>query len=495
MSVSTHGGFSGRQLYFEKKAYLDSSGFPLVEPLDFYRDLFPVGSFERKGVESDQRGNGVIFHHNPTDKRRIHHDLIFDDLEVLKQHFGKPNIIVSPCSYFGSSKKNDNAHECFAIAIDIDEVGAKELRDLIYQAQNDILVMPSYIVNSGGGIHVYYIFNRPIPMYPKNRQFLKDLKTALTERVWNGYTSRIKAENRQYQGIVQGFRAVGTVSKYGNDCIVQAYKTGEKIDVDTLVNSLPFQPYFENSKRVAKSAQRCRELFNDPNYIKSLLSALSKSDLNVTLEEAKVLWKDWYEARIEQGLPRGGWIAHERVYYWWLNRLKTEITVGHRYNGILTLAIYAKKCNISEEQLRADAQSLFEYYDSLSRDESERFLQSDLEAALSVKTMDLQRITTKEISRLSAIQITPKIKRNTGKQKHKQKEHLQLARAKKKSLIDIGDESAKGGRPSKEFMIRLYVKQNPGEKNRTKIAKELGINRDTVAKWMKIIENEGLENG
>ena len=495
MSIPVRGVSSGRQLYFEKKAFLDSSGFPLVEPFEFYRDLFPVGSFERAGATSDQRGNGVIFHNNPTNRKRIHTELFFDDLEILKQHFGIPNVIVSPCSYFGSRKANNNAHECFAIAIDIDEVGEKELQDFIYQAQNKILVMPTYIVNSGGGIHVYYVFHKPIPMYPKNRDFLKNLKTALTDRVWNAYTSRIKPENRQYQGIVQGFRAVGTVSKYGNDCIVQAYKTGEKLDIDTLVSSLPLSSYSENSKKVAKSAQRCRELFENPAYVNSLLAALSKSELGVTLEEAKKLWPEWYERTVVQKLPPAGWVTNERVYYWWLERLKTEITVGHRYNAILTLSIYAKKCNIPEEQLRADAQSLFVYYDSLSKNESERFLQSELENALSVKNIDLRKITTKEITRLTALEITPKIKRNTGKRKHKQNKHLELARDRKKTLIAIGEESAKGGRPSKEFMIRLYVKQNPGEKNRTKIAKELGINRDTVAKWMKIIENEGLENG
>ena len=33
-------------------------------------------------------------------------------------------------------------------------------------------------------------------------------------------------------------------------------------------------------------------------------------------------------------------------------RIRDEIRVGHRYHGVMTLAIYAKKCGIEETELR-----------------------------------------------------------------------------------------------------------------------------------------------
>ena len=37
------------------------------------------------------------------------------------------------------------------------------------------------------------------------------------------------------------------------------------------------------------------------------------------------------------------------------SRIADEIRVGHRFYGIMTLAIYAKKCGIDEDELRRDA--------------------------------------------------------------------------------------------------------------------------------------------
>ena len=47
-----------RALYHEKNAHLDKF-LESVEPLEFYREVFPVGSFERKGHYEDAKGNGI----------------------------------------------------------------------------------------------------------------------------------------------------------------------------------------------------------------------------------------------------------------------------------------------------------------------------------------------------------------------------------------------------------------------------------------------------
>ena len=47
-----------RALYLEKNAWLDAN-YERIEPHAFYREIFPVGSFERKGHFEDEKGNGV----------------------------------------------------------------------------------------------------------------------------------------------------------------------------------------------------------------------------------------------------------------------------------------------------------------------------------------------------------------------------------------------------------------------------------------------------
>ena len=47
-----------RALYLEKNEWLDAH-YERIEPHAFYREIFPVGSFERRGHFEDEKGNGV----------------------------------------------------------------------------------------------------------------------------------------------------------------------------------------------------------------------------------------------------------------------------------------------------------------------------------------------------------------------------------------------------------------------------------------------------
>ena len=47
-----------RELYLEKNEHLAKFLEP-VTPFEFYREIFPVGSFERKGHFEDAKGNGI----------------------------------------------------------------------------------------------------------------------------------------------------------------------------------------------------------------------------------------------------------------------------------------------------------------------------------------------------------------------------------------------------------------------------------------------------
>ena len=47
-----------QELYREKNEHLEKFLEP-VTPFEFYREIFPVGSFERKGHFEDAKGNGI----------------------------------------------------------------------------------------------------------------------------------------------------------------------------------------------------------------------------------------------------------------------------------------------------------------------------------------------------------------------------------------------------------------------------------------------------
>ena len=189
-----------------------------------------------------------------------------------------------------------------------------------------MLVFDSSVVNSGTGLHLYYVLKEPVPMYPYNQKCLKELKYSLTRQIWNKFTSTIKEP--QMQGILQGFRVVGSGSKLGREYPVRAFRLGGPVELARLLDYIP-----------------------DSNGEQQRLEGLMRKS-RLSLAEAKEKYPDWYERRIIKKERRGRWTVKRDLYDWWLHRIADEIRVGHRFYGIMTLAIYAKKCGIDEDELR-----------------------------------------------------------------------------------------------------------------------------------------------
>ena len=206
-----------QDLYREKNEHLEKLLEP-VTPFEFYREIFPVGSFERKGHFEDEKGNGIAVTVPKAagialeikEEGKAKRYTITDELSELSKVFDTDFTIMSPLSYFGRRRCGKNARYLYALVFDLDGVGMPQLRDTLHQMNKEIIPKATFVVNSGTGLHLYYVLQDPVPMYPHNQKCLKELKYSLTRQIWNRFTSTIKEP--QLQGILQGFRVVGSGS-------------------------------------------------------------------------------------------------------------------------------------------------------------------------------------------------------------------------------------------------------------------------------------------
>ena len=452
-------------LYKEKNAHLEQF-LEQVSPFEFYREIFPEGSFERKGHYEDKKPNGIAVSlpgkggsvngialgiEGDGKARRY---IITDDLKMLEELMDTDFTIMAPISYYGKKRSGKFARFLYALVFDIDGVGMPQLRDVLHQMNKDILPKATFVVNSGTGLHLYYVLSEPVPMYPQNQHYLKELKYSLTRQIWNRYTSSIKQP--QMQGLMQGFRVVGSGTKLGKGYPVVAFQFGGRVELDDLLEYIP-----------ASNGER-----------QKLQGILKKSSMPLAL--AKEKYPDWYERRIVKGERRGRWTVKRDLYDWWLRRIQDEIRVGHRYHGIMTLAIYAKKCGIEEEELRQDAYSLLLPYDEMSIEEVNRFTREDVEAALSMFNEDYVTFPRDDIARLSGMSM-PVNKRNW----RKRKEHIQVMNTMKALKKQLG-EAVPVGRPqgSGTAQERVYQwRQQHPEGRKADCHRETGLDPKTIRKW------------
>lgn len=419
---------------------------------EFYRIIFPAGELATH-EEQEQQGkyNAIAVELLPKaneNKSNIKRYILTDELDYLEELEKKDNfIIISPISYAGRSRKAENARYIYAMAIDLDGMTREQnIIDLFYQMENDILPTPTLTVASGSGLHLYYCFEKPIPAFKNITKQLQAMKQDLTKKIWNKYTTSLY-DKPQLQSLFQGFRMCNGVTKNGGR--TRAFETGKKISIEEL------NYYVKDKSKVTEFTY--------------------KSEL--TLKEAAEKYPQWYDKRIIKKQPKGSWTCKKDLYNWWLRRLKEEIAEGHRYYGIMCLAIYAKKSGVSKEELEADAFSLLDRMEELTKEANNHFTREDILAALELYNDSYITFPIDTITQLTALPIE-KNKRNG----RKQADHIKLMNFVREEINNNKDWRNKDGRPTKENEVREWRQLHPAG-TKAECIKETGISKPTVYKY------------
>lgn len=306
---------------------------------------------------------------------------------------------------------------------------------------------PTYLISSGTGIHIYYVFEKQIPMFRNIVEQLEVLKRRLTWQAWTQGSS-VLHDNVQYESLFQGFRVVGTITKTGTRC--RAFKVGKKVTVEYLNRFVP-----------------------EDYRVKSMVY---QSDLR--LDKAKELYPEWYQRRVVEGRPKQTWVCKKDLYNWWIRKLTVGAEQGHRYWCIMTLATYAKKCNVPRKELEKDAFGLI----PLMNTRGDAFTEDDVLHALEAYDDSYITYPIDTIVRRTGILIE-KNKRNG----RKQEAHMKiLNNTRKFRRDDLGEAEYKNnGRPKgtdKREVVKNWRRNNPDGK-KIDCERETGLSRPTVLKW------------
>lgn len=456
-------------IYDDWKSLYLNRYFEYVTPMSFYRDVFGDGFLQESGSENYGDGKTVaiavelVAGRSKKKLRKSKRYTICDDLDQLDELLFKKNfIILSPISYIGKSRSSSNARYLHALAIDVDGISTeKQLKDLLYQldgnGKSDLVPRPTYIVNSGNGLHYYYVFEKPIPLFENTAKELQVYKDRLTRIIWNRYVTDLY-EKVQIESLFQGFRLAGGVTKSGRNTVI--FKTGAKVNIEYL------------NGFVAKKYQ-----VKHSTYFKEL-----------PLAKAKELYPDWYQRRVVEKQPKGHWQTKDKVngedpyalYHWWLRRIREEKTVGHRYFCIMCLAVYAKKTGVDYETLERDAMDLVEVFDSITEDESNHFLEEDVLEALEMYNDNYYTFPINTIRQISDISIE-KNKRNG----RKQDAHMRYMSSQREFKLKEG-ECTPGGRPTAYKTVLNYLEDHPTA-TQYQVKKDTGLDKKTVRKWYNAI--------
>lgn len=418
--------------------------------------------------------------------------------------------LMAPITYVGKSTANKNARYLYAFAIDLDGVGIDQLKVLfVYMSRRwgkgllqglPIIPMPNIIVNSGHGLHLYYIMRYPLALYEWNAKLLQQFCRALYHLVWypanekSGEPGTSTEKKIHCLGIYHSFRMPETMTKplrvnkktqeaVGNGVPIRAWKM--RSEHYTLFNLAKYFAYDDELKK---------------RFTPKVLSELEKGGRmmnpnRLSLEQARKKYgEEWYNNRGS----KGRFTTNRALYDWWLkkisNPVKGGVKEGHRYFCVMALAAFAKKCGIEKAELIQDAESLLDSFEGLTTKANNHFRMYDIHKAIEAYDKENSvRWSPRMIEHWTDIEMK-KTKRN----KRKQAIHLAGARA----IQNINDpEGTWRGRHHETLenskvaaAVNEWMANHPDSTNKSACARDLNLSRTTVIKWWNEIENTIVES-
>ena len=436
-----------------------------IDPLDVYKDIFRIGEgFIQKEYEKGSfKANPIAYYKNENEDHG-HFRIMFEDKfeEIYRNELVNADFcVMNGLTYFGAKYTSDRASKMCAMIFDIDGVTDNSLNNFFYAAFNkefDYYPLPNYVALSGHGIHLYYVFEEPVPLFPNLKLQLKEFKYSLTEKMWNKNTS--VDEKVQKQGINQPFRILGGKCKKNAPLDrVEVYRVNQHpVNIEYLNRFVPTKIEIDEKKLFKES--------------------------KLTLDQAKEKYPEWYENKVVKGI-RSYWTVKRDLYDWWIQQIKKEengASYGHRYFCIMTLVIYGIKCGLSKDEIKQDAIDLIPFLNGLNKEEP--FTEEDIKSALECYDERYNTFPLKDIEKLTNIRIE-RNKRNGRKQSL----HLKMARS---NLEILSEEKGRAlqGRKSKKDIVGEWRKINP-EGTKYQCVKDTGLSKNTVKKWWE--ENKNVK--
>lgn len=362
------------------------------------------------------------------------------------------DVLLGGVAYFNNWISKKSAKEIYSFVVDMDNVYSGTLQQALQDdwksSNGEPFAKPTYIVNSGTGLHLYFVLEEPIPCY---RRSLEDI-----DRVYRQLAiqqSRRVYVNRQVQWFGQDFRMAGGQNKYGWENAV--FRIGEKWDINNLAKAVGVDAVFAKygqPKPKIKQAQR--------------------------KQKRRIV----------------GWKTNPAFYYHTLETCREKTKEGHRYTSLCSLTVIAWKCGIPIEELEKDLLSLLPGY---NKDARRQVKEKEVYSALKMYNEKAMQTRRESLEHWQGWEFSPSTNRHYGRQKfpRKKTESARAANLKNTNLeirgwsvrdamYPDGEWRHANGAPSKEQVVRSWRADHPDGKPKECI-EQTGMSKNTVYKWWK----------
>lgn len=403
-----------RQQYDEKDQVLSAFG-ERVSAWTLYEDIFD---------DLDQEIPIVIL--NDDDTKHIRKMSVYDAVALGSC---RNDVLIGGCTYIKGWISKKTAKDIHAFIIDFDNAYSGVLQNALQSGWKSgsgrQFAMPTYIVNSGTGLHLYFVLDEPIPNYHSMTANIDKLYRSLAEQ----QSQRVYAQ-KQIQWFGQDFRCGGGLNKYGWENTI--YKVGQKWDADDLAKAVGLDMHFirYGEKRHTKPKEKKHRRTHSE-----------------------------------------GWKTDPAFYRYALQHCHDLTKEGNRYMSMCALSAIAYKCGVDQAQLESDLLGLLPQY---NKGATRIVKEKEVYSAMKMYNNKAVLTPRESLERWQGWEYKP-IKRNG----RKRKDHIRLMNFVRDELN--GNTNWHGRKPKKEEVEQWQ--QNHPDGTKAQCHRDTGMSHHTIDKY------------
>lgn len=476
-----------RMLYdFNMKDDFLRETFEEVSPYTFYETLFSDKDLYTDYciVTFGYDGDLELCEHNPIQKTIK--KMTFEDAIETSEKYA--NMYIPPCTFFGNHNSAKCMENLYAIIVDFDgdKNGVsipmiKWLAERIQDTEEHILP-PSFITNSGNGLHLIWVFNKPVPMFNQNKKYMKELYSKI-HQLLIAYHS-----NPQVHHFGQAYRIVGSKTKINT--ITTAYRSGGTYDADYLMKYFevegslvwkegvdrhtlpPSEPMLKLAENIENSLGLVCENKESWQSVRDFIQE-NRMDFDIYCQMNKSKSNRFHKAE------GNGWGSVD-----WYKRMKKAIIEktpeGYRYTSLMAFMVIGYKCNVPFEQVKKDEDEIILMWQLRPKPFSHRFNDKYRDRVDDCYSDKYKRVSKVQLEKWLGFEMHSSTRRNGQTQKN----HLEEARAirdirQKRNGTNWRDGN---GRKSKKDIVVQWREEHPNGK-KVECIRDTGLGKTTVNKW------------
>lgn len=477
--------------------------YPKRNAKEVYRFIFPEDSLQICDELDSKNGIGNIIRMDiasvcdDTDGKKEHvgiQTIISDDLRflsVLPKKVEHLNIVLSNTNlntYFGNRRLTKNIDRIFGIIIEVDRITKEsQMKHVLNQIYEEKVPRPNFLINSGHGLHFYYVFDVPIEFHSRSfsiHPVITNIMNAISKMIWTKEASDAKPEKMELN---KGYALIGSRNRKNKNLVVTAYQISqEKCSLHYLrsfINKPEHDPDYDISFPTRSKITKEEAVKLYPYW------AVQHFPEMFTLEERKRLMKELEEKK---------WNKKEReapnnnLYDWFFRLIREPQNIfhGNRYKCMVALVIYAVKCGIGKKKVEEDLKSLLYYYNNLPGAENDPIEEMDIKRALYIyKNKNAKTFTFQWIKEFTEIEYEAKTKRREIPLSRE--EHLKIARQKRDEIYPEGSWRANSDGKIRRELLE-YIRSHPEKTLVECIDAKICSRKSTYKYWEECRKELGL---